>query len=121
LAAYYGDFCVTRLVQAVSASSLIVFASACYGDGASRVPGYFRVEPPYLSGRRWATEYHDAASYLAYGNVDFRHGGKAVAAMLDGHVELLEFEQIDDMRRWSNQAAASGDSEHYLGKTIPSP
>lgn len=115
--ATYGDFCVNRLGEAVKPSWLIVFASACFEDGKTRVPGYFKVEPPSLTGRSWKREYKPNASAGSYGQVDFRYGDRAIAAMLDGHVELFDFEQMDDMRRWSNQAADANTEEWRLGAT----
>ena len=112
----YGDFCVRRLAQASAASRLIVFARACFDTGGQRVPGYFRIEAPNLIARRWAEGWQgEDAPATAYGQVDFRHGGKALGAMLDGHVELLDYAAMNDMRRWSNQAAEQDRPGFVLG------
>lgn len=109
--AAYGQFCVRRLAEAVRPSQLITFASACFESGGERVPGYFRIEPPKLVGsNRWPEKYSEKEPPAAYGNVDFRYDGRAVAAMLDGHVEMLDFHQMNDMRRWSNVAAEANES-----------
>ena len=44
--------------------------------------------------------------------IDYRFNGKAVSACLDGHVELLGPEEMQDMRRWSNLAALADDPNH---------
>ena len=100
--------CVTRLVQAERPSMLIVFCSA-RGLDPSRgrnVDGYYFVTAPNSS-PRWATSYNPNASPRAFGNVRMSYGGKAVAAQLDGSVSLLTFEELRDMRRWANGAAAA--------------
>ena len=103
--AAYGKFCVTRMSQAVQPARLIAFTTAAFEAPGGRVPGYFRVEAPSAVGRVWESAYQKGRSPDAYGHVDFRYGDRAIAVMLDGHVELLDFTQMDDMRRWSNQAA----------------
>ena len=98
----FGNFCVTQLGQASKPSTLIVFASA--RRGKSQV-GFYQVKSPGFTGIRWSGKWDPAAPAEDYGFVDMRYDRKAVAAMLDGHVELLDEDQIQDMRRWSNQAA----------------
>ncbi len=115
LASMYGAFCVTRLAQAVSPHQLIVLASAGGGSGSDRLSGYFKVEAPNFTARRWSESYSSSASPEEFGYVDFRWEKRAVAAMLDGHVELLDFERMNDMRRWSNQAGSANDPTWKLG------
>ena len=114
--AAYGQFCVTRMSQVVKPGALIVFASACFENNGERIPGYFKVEAPSFTGRVWESKFNAAAAPEAYGHVDFRYDGKAVAAMLDGHVELLDFAQMNDMRRWANPAAEADSSDWSLGR-----
>ena len=111
----YGDFCVRKAAHAADPAGLIVFATAAYDSGNQRVPGYFRVEPPRLQSDRWDPVWKPGAPAAAYGQVDFRHRNQAVAAHLDGHVETLDFREMKDMRRWSNQAAHHDDPEFSLG------
>jgi prepilin-type N-terminal cleavage/methylation domain-containing protein len=82
---------VTNLHQATKPSQLIVFASA-FNTQDGRKPGNFYVVPPKLRSGDG-------------NNVDFRWNDKAIIACLDGHVEMLDREQMNDMRRWSNRAA----------------
>lgn len=104
--ARFGKFVVTRLGEIHSPGKLIVFASARYNDSTiGRVEGYNAVRSPFFQSRRWPTHFNEKSNWWDYGAVDPRFNGKAVAAMADGHVELLTFEQLQDMRRWSNQAA----------------
>lgn len=112
-----GGFCVTNLGQAVRASQQVVFCSARYqvksGEGAY---GYHLVEPPYTNARRWSKSYKKDASPQASGYVHFRYDDKAVVVMLDGHVEMLTFEQLEDMRRWCNLAAEADNPNYFLGQ-----
>lgn len=110
-----GAFCITHLAQAVRASQQIVFCSAHYqakpGEGQY---GFHMVEPPNTNARRWGKEYKGDAPPAQFGYVHLRYGGKAVAAMLDGHVELLDFAQLEDMRRWCNLAAEEDNPNYVL-------
>lgn len=113
--AAYGKFVVTRLPEIHSPSKLIVFASARYNDSTlGRVDGYNAIRSPFLENRRWPATYREDSQWWDYGGVHLRFDGKAVAAMADGHVELLTFEQLQDMRRWSNQAAQEDDPNWTL-------
>ena len=86
--------CVTRLNRASSPSTLIAFASAGgYEDPKyGKLDGYFEVRPPTGGSSDEA-------------GLSMRFNGKAVAVMLDGHVELLDQGQLQDMRRWCDEAA----------------
>lgn len=119
----YGQFCVTRLGQALKPQQLIVFASAGAEYQGQHLSGYFKIDAPNFTGHNWEPSASSESSPESTGHVDFRYQGKAVAAMLDGHVELLDFDQMNDMRRWSNQAAQAGNREWKLGQSdepIPS-
>jgi prepilin-type processing-associated H-X9-DG protein len=87
-----GSFCVINIVQPVEPSKLIVFASAKM-QGAPH-PGCFDVSVPGVG---------------AVGEVDYKYGNKAVVSYFDGHAELNTPDQLKDMRRWSNLAAAQDD------------
>lgn len=100
--------CVTRMAQAEKPSMLIVFCSA-RGIDPSRgrnVDGYYYVTAPNSS-PRWPSSYNPNASARSFGQVRMAYGGKAVTAQLDGSVSLLSFEELRDMRRWANGAAAA--------------
>ena len=100
--------CIIRLAQAEKPSQLIVFASARGVDPASgkNIDGYYYITAPNSS-PRWLSSYNPNASVRAYGQVRMGYGGKAVTAQLDGSVSLLSFEELRDMRRWANGAAAA--------------
>jgi len=86
--------CVTRINRVTHPAGLIAFASGQYEDpNYGKLDGYFEVRPPSgnsSSGAGLATRYN----------------GKAVAVMLDGHAEALTLDQLKDMRRWCDEAAA---------------
>ena len=115
----WGNFYITRADQVMNSSSLIAFATArgTRGNGLGQiVPGYHRIEAPWhatpTSGTvpafvPWTAPRGTFVPSLptsAYGHVDFRASGKALAAMMDGHADRISMEQALDMRRWSNQA-----------------
>jgi prepilin-type N-terminal cleavage/methylation domain-containing protein len=113
----FGDFHIKRFDQARSPSTLMAFASsramaeAAFLPGYGLIEGYFTLKPPYLyetAGRQWQAEY-DALSQVPNSNsgfVSLRFGGKGAAAMLDGHCELLGWDEFNDMRLWADQADA---------------
>ncbi len=112
--ARFGQFCVTQLTQVARASTLIVFCSARFRGEDREHHGFHLVEPPYTTARKWAAQYSADDPPESFGNVHLRYDGKAVAAMLDGHVELLDEAQLQDMRHWSNQAAEADDPHYTL-------
>lgn len=114
----WGSFYATREDQPQRPHDLVLFATA-YGvnpDGGESVPGYFRVDAPRSTSGSWSTTLAAARELEASqrpagtGHVDFRHGGragegkKAAVIMFDGHGSALGFEQMRDMRRWSDKA-----------------
>ncbi len=99
------DVPVRTLALAEVPAQLIAFTSAqdraSLGEGA----GYFSVESPDTWPAGDISEPPAAPSRdQDYGFVSFRHGGKAVVAFLDGHVELRPCARLRDMRLWSNEA-----------------
>jgi prepilin-type N-terminal cleavage/methylation domain-containing protein len=110
----FGRQHIARLDQSVRPSQLITFASARGNPPAEisvfrNLDGFFRVEPPFFAsnqGRRWATAYDAATTDPGpnSGFISLRHGNKAVAAQLDGHGSLLSWDEVQDMRRWADQA-----------------
>ncbi len=127
----FGRFYVTKIDEVVRPSRLISFISARVnpGDldsasgasaavtllGQDHFDGYFMVEPPSLVTRNWETSYDDKAvsARKNSGYVALRYSRKAMASCLDGHVDLLPWNELDDMTRWSNKA---DDPAWYLGK-----
>lgn len=104
-----GKYYVSRISEAVQPDKLIVFASARHGKDRDEI-GNFEVRAPNTIKREWSSaEFESKASPSDHGFVDFRWNGKAVTAMLAGNVELLDEEQLRDMRRWSNQAARANE------------
>lgn len=113
--ATYGKFVVTRLVEIHSPGKFIVFSSARFKDASlGQSEGYNAVRSPFFETRRWPAKYNEAGADYDFGNVHLRFDGRAVCAMADGHVELLDFSQLEDMRRWSNQAAQADDPNWTL-------
>lgn len=110
----FGKVHLERIEDANRPSGLLVFASA-RAEQQAQVPflsnpqGFFRLEPPRFAatqGRLWQAAYDPAAPSpgLNSGFISLRHGGKAVAAHLDGHAALLGWTDLNDMRRWADQA-----------------
>ncbi len=110
----FGRVYITRMDQIQRASQVMVFASA-RTEPQPAVPisgqpqGFFRIEPPYYqtgAGRVWEASY-DANAVSPGANsgfVSFRHAGKAVSAIFDGHAEMLGMDALADMRRWADPA-----------------
>lgn len=119
-----GTFWVRRDHEVRRPTELIVFASArryatnaeagFFGFDDQHVPGYFKVTPPRFLralGERWDETYvphgtSDGDYGHNSGHVDLRHNDKAIVALFDGHAEGLGWDELRDMRRWSDQATA---------------
>jgi prepilin-type N-terminal cleavage/methylation domain-containing protein/prepilin-type processing-associated H-X9-DG protein len=91
-------------------------------DSGTQRQGYWAVRPPHAHPH--GRGYNSAAFSLQngwnatatenrwdprkppsrWGNLDFRHAGKALVGFLDGHTESLGIDEMRDMRRWSNFA-----------------
>jgi len=101
--------------------SILLFASAGQGTGTSKMDGYCYVTPPTLSSDSpYCVPWSDAAGWnpskdpAEYGYVDFRYGGKAVCAFLDGSVRMCSVEELNDMRIWSKGALEADDKNYTL-------
>lgn len=102
--AAFGNFCVLKSAEAARPAELMTFISARGPFEGRVVNGFYVVKPPYLAARRWAVEYNPLDGPEAWGHVHPRYGNRAVVAHVDGHVESLNREQLQDMRRWANTA-----------------
>lgn len=110
----YGKPFIERMEESVRPSRQIVFASArCEEQSLSpdlgRPQGFFRVEPPRFlaaQGLRWEAAYDDNAEApgVNSGFISLRSLRKAVVGQLDGSGATLDWQQLQDMTRWANQA-----------------
>jgi len=95
---------VTRVGEVVRPSDLFAFVSARSATSGLNANGYFQVQPPYLTGRRWAAEWDPRAAPKDWGFVAPRYSQRAVAAAMDGHASVQSLKVLQDMRRWCNRA-----------------
>lgn len=109
----FGRVYITRMDQIQRASQVMVFASARTEPQpvpiSGQPQGFFRIEPPYYqtgAGRVWDAAYdaNAVSPGTNSGFVSFRHAGKAVSAIFDGHAEMLGMDALADMRRWADPA-----------------
>ncbi len=110
------NWVVRKATLASRPSNLIVFATATRQHDFTSIStgqviahdGFFRVRSPYFLDRRWAeappSERDARLRSATIGNVHFAALGRAVVGFLDGHAEALDWEGMQDMRRWSDQA-----------------
>lgn len=106
--------CLMRLDRAVNPVGLTVFVSARSVGEFGAVHGYFKVVAPTkafeYSANGWTTSgFEEKGEPGAWGYVHPRWMGKAIVAALDGHSEAVALTDLRDMRRWSNEAARTGD------------
>lgn len=125
-AAWGSRWFISRTNQVKDATKLLVFASSDPARDMSRYvnvegvsfDGFFRVTPPRLDKALWNLDAAPDAAMApeTHGNVSFRFSGlRTVAAMFDGHVETLNWEEMKDMRRWAPGAT----SENWKLPSIP--
>ena len=103
----YGNFCVTRLGQAIKPGSLIVFVSAHFKTSAGSAPGAqgnFYVLSPQLFSQRWSDKFDSNAPLDRFGHVHPRWNKKAVAVNLDGSSTLLGEEDLKDIAQGKAEA-----------------
>ena len=105
-----GKFYSDRLSTIRNPDRLVVFASArgstgVGGTAGDIVEGYFTVASPYFSSRRWANTF-DEDDPTSAGHLSPRRDGKVVVSHVDGAVDALSIEELDDMRRWADRADA---------------
>ncbi len=110
-AALYGKFYVTRIEELRQPSRLLAFVSArakveTMFAHIGPPGGYFQVEPPYLTARKWELQYDPGAPSPAVnsGSVALRYAGRAIGAAMDGHADALGWDQLQDMTRWADGA-----------------
>lgn len=102
-----GNFYCSSMSQIRNPQRLTVFASArgnSSPNGAgSTIEGYFKVASPAFSSRRWETKY-DPNDSTSFGNISGRWDGRTVISRVDGSVDALTTEELDDMRLWADRA-----------------
>ncbi len=102
-----GTVLTRRPASANHPTDLMVFMSARSAVVGNSAQGYYQVTPPWLTARQWATNYADSLTPDQWGFVAPRFNQHAVAALLDGHVENFNLQQMQDMRHWCNRADQS--------------
>ena len=107
LTSLLGNFYCSKMSQIRNPQRLTVFASS-RGDsapdgGGDSIEGYFKVASPTFSSRRWDAEY-DPEDTTSFGNVSARWDGRSVVSRVDGSVDSLAIEEMDDMRFWADRA-----------------
>jgi prepilin-type N-terminal cleavage/methylation domain-containing protein len=95
---------VTSISQIKQPSTLMAFISARSAVSGSSAQGYFQVTPPYLKTRQWSADYSTGLTLNQWGFVAPRLNTHAVAALMDGHVENFNLNEMQDMRHWCNRA-----------------
>ena len=95
---------ITKLTEARRPGDLVVFMSARSEVDGNNAQGYYQVTPPYLTSRQWAADYSDSLQPNQWGFVSPRFNRQTVAVMLDGHTEMLNLQQMQDMRHWCDRA-----------------
>jgi len=95
---------ITRMSETRHPSDLMMFVSARSAVSGLNANGYYQVTPPYLTARKWAADWSPAIAPGQWGFVAPRYDGRAVTAMIDGHVQTLNQNELQDMRHWANTA-----------------
>lgn len=95
---------LTRMSEARRPSDLMMFVSARSAVSGLNANGYYHVTPPYLTTRKWTANWSPNLAPGQWGFVAPRYDGRAVAAMIDGHVQTLNQNELQDMRHWANTA-----------------
>ena len=110
----FGKFYVTKMDEVKVPSRLVAFMSARVEEqpilsSFGRLEGFHRIVSPFWNpgqGTRWESTYQDSAPIAEKnsGYVSLRHSGRTISLTLDGHAAMLNWDEVRDMRRWSNDA-----------------
>ena len=103
-ARFGGGTVVTKMNQVARPADLMTFMSARSAVSGNNAQGYYQVTPPYLKTRQWAADYSAGLTPNQWGFAAPRYGNRAVAALLDGHVQNFNLAEMRDMRHWCNRA-----------------
>ncbi|MFW5653174.1 MAG: hypothetical protein ACOC0P_03940, partial [Planctomycetota bacterium] len=85
----------------------LVFADSIYTESGGALDmrtseGFHQLEPPYFSERLWdLSKPENERTAPDVGFVAERWRGKSTVTFLDGHVESLKLEELDDMKLWA--------------------
>lgn len=90
----------TRLVQVPKPGNTVAFVTTRSEAVGKRYRGFYYADAPAYPGR-WAIKYDDLSSPKNTGYVSARYNGNAVVAFLDGHVIIMPYNQLSDMKLWS--------------------
>ena len=95
---------VTRVSEVRRPSDLMMFVSARSATSGLDANGYYQVTPPWLTARRWASSWTPSTAPNQWGFVAPRYDGRAVAGMIDGHAQVMNLRELQDMQHWANTA-----------------
>jgi prepilin-type N-terminal cleavage/methylation domain-containing protein len=118
----YGNFVATRLSQVAQPAKLIVFASTRYtgeatgGYSGEKEEGFHLLTAPHTNKVEWTGPYDEKQPSEKFGHLHLRYNGRAVCAALAGNVDLLDEHELQDMRRWSIQAAEADEPDYIIKK-----
>lgn len=117
----YNTDCISR--SATARGNILAFASGGSGVGEGKFHGFSYVSPPTTQRdspicEKWqsASEWSVESDPKSFGWVDFRYGGKAVCAFLDGTVRMCDVKELSDMRLWSPTAADANNPAYELSE-----
>ena len=85
-------------------SDLMMFVSARSAISGLEANGYYQVTPPWLTARKWTANWAPNLPPNQWGFVAPRYEKRAIAGMIDGHAQVLNLTELQDMQHWSNTA-----------------
>lgn len=90
----------TKLVQVPKPGNTVAFVTTRSEAVGKRYRGFYYADAPFYPGK-WVTKYDDLSNPKATGYVSARYNGNAVVAFLDGHVVIMSYAELNDMKLWS--------------------
>lgn len=106
----FGRFYMRSLSDPRDPTKQLVFCSARapndpeFNFAGDVIEGNFFVKPPYFVNRLWTDAWDPEAPPDDFGFVSLRHNRRAATAFVDGHVELMDELELQDMRYWAPRA-----------------
>ena len=90
----------TRLVQVPQPGNTVAFVTTRSEAVGKRYRGFYYADAPAYPGK-WAIKYDDLSNPKSTGYVSARYNGNAIAAFLDGHVSIMPYTALNNMKLWS--------------------
>lgn len=105
----------TKLIQVSKPANTVAFVTTRSEAIGKRYRGFYYADAPCYPSK-WSVKYDDLSNPKSTGYVSARYNGAAAVAFLDGHVTMIQYSDLKDMRLWAPEAQRQDKSNWIPGK-----